>query len=229
MVLFLGSAVVVVALGALGAATFLTARKLTDMTEAVRTANPGRPTYTPPASVVTNVLSAQEDRFEARASAGALALGKAIAAAHLDPSVPAARSAWQAALDHYEMAQRILDRAHGPADAVGVVLLVERGEQALKAARRGRGWAPQRTCFFNPFHPLASTLIMVAAGRKAIPVPACPACARSVSRGRQPRDILDLTADNTLRHWFTLDLGIWSATGFGALDPDLLGRLRLGE
>ncbi|MEI7055430.1 hypothetical protein WBG06_06415 [Nocardioides sp. CCNWLW239] len=229
MALFLDSAVVVVALGTLGAASFLTARKLTDMTEAVRTASPGRPTYTPPVSVVTNVLSAQEDRFETRARAAALTLGKAIAGAHLDPSVPAAQSAWQAALDHYEMAQRILDRDHGPADAVGVVLLAERGEQALKSARRGRGWTPQRTCFFNPFHPLASSLVMVAGGRKAVPVPTCPACAKSVSRGRQPRGILDLTVDNTLRPWFTLDLGVWGATGFGALDPDLLGRLHLGE
>lgn len=229
MVIFLSSAVVLVALGAVGAASVLTARKLTDMTEAVRAANPRRPSYTPPPSVLTNVLSAQEDRFETRASAGALALGKAIAVAHLDPSVPAAQSAWQAALDHYEMAQRILDRDHSSADAVGVILLVERGEQALKAARRGRGWAPPRTCFFNPFHPLASKRVMVAAGRKAMPVPTCPACAKSVSRGRQPRGILDLTADNTLRHWFTLDLGIWGSIGFGALDPDLLGRLHLGE
>ncbi len=37
--------------------------------------------------------------------------------------------------------------------------------------------------------------------------------------------MLDLDADGEPRHYFELDVEPWSSTGYGALDPDLPGRL----
>lgn len=181
--------------------------------------------FTLPTAVLSTVRAAEDRRTEGRAQADVLALGEAIDAAELDPRRTAGLPAWQAALDHYDVARRILDRDHSPADAVGAIVLAGRGRSALAAAVDGRGWEPAASCYFNPLHEGATTPVLWRDGESGVRVPACERCARAVSDGAEPDDVLDFVTDGRPAHYFKLDLGAWSRTGYGALDGDLLGRL----
>jgi hypothetical protein len=181
--------------------------------------------FTLPPAVLSTVRAAEDQRTESQAQHDALALGEAIDAAELDPRRSQALPAWQAALDHYDVARRILDRDHSPADAVGAIVLARRGRSALAAAVRGRGWQPTPSCYFNPLHEGATRPVRWEDGRSGVRVPACAACAVDIGAGREPDDVLDFVADGSPAHYFKLDLGAWSETGYGALDTDLLGEL----
>lgn len=181
--------------------------------------------FTLPAAVLSTVRAAEDQRTEARAQNDVLALGEAIDAAELDPRRSSALPAWQAALDHYDVARRILDRDHSPADAVGAIVLAARGRSALRSAVRGRSWQPTPSCYFNPLHTGDTTAVLWQDDDQRVRVPACPRCAAAVAAGREPDDVLDFVADGRPAHYFKLDLGAWSRTGYGALDTDLLGRL----
>lgn len=67
-----------------------------------------RRTFSLPASVIAHVREAHDDRLEEQARAEVLALGEAIDAEDVDPSDEPV--AWQAALDHYDGAKRVLSR-----------------------------------------------------------------------------------------------------------------------
>lgn len=181
--------------------------------------------FTLPPAVLSTVRAAEDRRNETRASSAVLALGEAIDEAELDPRRTQALPSWQAALDHYDVARRILDREHSPADVVGAIVLAERGRHALTRAARGRGWQPTPSCYFNPLHDGATTPVTWQDGDRNARVPACTACAEDVRAGREPEDVLDFVADGRPVHYFKLDLGAWSSTGYGALDTDLLGRV----
>lgn len=181
--------------------------------------------FTLPPAVLSTVRAAEDQRNEARAQADVLALGEAIDGAHLDPRRGQTLDAWQAALDHYDVARRILDRRHSPADVVGAIVLAQRGGSALAAAAEGRGWTPEPSCYFNPLHEGSTSPVRWQDGESRVRVPACRACATAVRAGREPEDVLDFVADRRPVHYFKLDLGAWSSTGYGALDTDLLGRL----
>lgn len=181
--------------------------------------------FTLPAAVLSTVRAAEDERTETRAQADVLALGEAIDQAELDPRRSKSLPAWQAALDHYDVARRILDREHSPADAVGAIVLAARGHSALGSAVRGRGWSPTPSCYFNPLHEGATTPVVWQDGRTGVRVPACRRCAEAVRAGQEPDDVLDFVAHGRPAHYFKLDLGAWSRTGYGALDTDLLGQL----
>lgn len=181
--------------------------------------------FTLPPAVLSTVRAAEDRRNEARAQADVLALGEAIDAAELDPRRSKGLAAWQAALDHYDVARRILDRKHSPADVVGAVVLAGRGREALRRAVRGQAWTPEPGCYFNPLHGGTTTPVSWQDGDRRVRVPACASCARDVAAGREPEDVLDFVADGRPVHYYKLDLGAWSGTGYGALDTDLLGRL----
>ncbi|MQW75898.1 hypothetical protein GHK92_08435 [Nocardioides sp. dk4132] len=181
--------------------------------------------FTLPPAVLSTVRAAEDRRNEDSAHADVLALGEAIDAAHLDPRHAASLPAWQAALDHYDVARRILDREHSPADAVGAIVLAGRGRSALEAAVRGRGWTPEPGCYFHPLHNGPVAPARWHDGDATTRVPACTGCTRALEAGDEPADVLDFVADGRPAHYFRLDLGPWSSTGYGSLDPDLLGRL----
>ncbi|WP_122818461.1 hypothetical protein [Nocardioides pantholopis] len=181
--------------------------------------------FTLPPAVLSTVRAAEDRRNESRAQADVLALGEAIDAAELDPRRAASLAAWQAALDHYDVARRILDRDHSPADAVGATVLAGRGRSALAAAARGRGWSPSPGCYFNPLHEGTAAPVRWRDGDLTIRVPACAPCAGALEAGEEPSDVLDFVSEGRPAHYFRLDLGPWSTTGYGSLDPDLLGRL----
>ena len=87
---------------------------------------PTRASFTLPTAVLSTVRAAEDRRNGSRASTEVLALGEAIDAAELDAVRPEVLSSWQDALDHYDVARRILDRDHSPADVVGAIVLARK-------------------------------------------------------------------------------------------------------
>lgn len=178
-----------------------------------------------PDTVVRTVRAAEDRQHEATAEREVLALGEAIDAADLDPRRGGGLAAWQAALDHYDVASRILHRQHSPADAVGAIVLARRGREALDRAVRGRAWSARALCYFHPLHGEATGSVRWEHEDAWVDVPACSDCETAVARDVEPRDVLDFVSDGRPAHYFRLDLGAWSRTGYGSIDTDLLGAL----
>jgi len=174
-----------------------------------------------PVSVLTTVREAERRRLLKRAKHDVLRLGERNDTTPMD----GAPGSWREALDHYECARDILDRSSEPADVVGVIVLTERGSHALDAAIAGDEWRPATPCYFNPLHGEAARTAHWGGEQAGVDVPACSACADAVGTGRTP-DALDFVHDGVPQHYFVLDVEPWSSTGYGALDPDLLARLR---
>lgn len=183
--------------------------------------------FTLPTTVLHTVRAAEDRRLRARAEAEVLALGEAIGRDEPDGGAPALE-AWQQALDHYAAARSILAQASRPADVVGALVLARRGESARAAADRDSRtpWQPPLPCWFNPLHEGPTSEVTWREGARAVDVPACGACAGAVGAGREPEDVLDVIEGDRTVHYFHLDLGAWTRTGYGALDPDLLAALR---
>ncbi|WP_181313215.1 hypothetical protein [Nocardioides campestrisoli] len=184
-------------------------------------------TFALPDSVLERVRAAGDAELVRRARKDVLALGEAIDAAELRGSDSAA---WAAALDHYEVAGRVLpaDAAAGevdPLDAVGAIVLAARGQEALAAAKRGKAFAPTTPCFLNPLHGRARGDRTLEHEGRTVKAPVCQACRRDLGAGRRP-DILDVVVRGRPEHYFETDREPWASTGFGALEPDLVRRLR---
>ncbi|TDC54002.1 hypothetical protein E1212_04250 [Jiangella ureilytica] len=169
------------------------------------------------------ISSAQTREWRRRAETETAALGERIRALEIEGGDDSAT--WAAALDHYQAATAILDRSEAAADAVGALVLARRGDDALEHAADGRSWTPAVACFFNPLHGPATTKAQwkTAAGKRD--VPCCEACRRDIGKRREP-EILDLPTGDTVVHYMDTGFEPWASTGFGALAPDLLDRLR---
>ncbi|MEJ7757184.1 MAG: hypothetical protein WKF83_13570 [Nocardioidaceae bacterium] len=176
-----------------------------------------------PRSVLATVRDTRDRQLEKRARSDVLALGEHIDGSELAPD--ADTGAWQAALDHYDLASRILDRSRARADVVGAVVLAGRGEEALADAVAGRPFEPSLPCYLNPLHGTDTRSTRWSGEQGDVSVPMCRRCASAARAHREPEDVLDLDADGEPRHYFELDVEPWSSTGYGALDPDLPGRL----
>ncbi|GGD15238.1 hypothetical protein [Nocardioides daphniae] len=188
-----------------------------------------------PTAVLRSVRLAEDKQVRERAEREVLGLGEALGAQD-----PDARSleVWQQALDHYDAARSVLARAGSPADVVGALVLARRGDAARAAALPGAPdgagagaattltWHPPTPCFFNPLHDGPVRRVTWHGDDRSVEVPACEACAVRVEQDREPDDVLDFVAQGSTVHYFRLDIGAWSRTGYGALDPDLLGALR---
>lgn len=193
--------------------------------------------FTLPATVLHTVRAAEDRRLRQQADAEVLALGEAIGRGEPTGSADAL-AAWQQALDHYAAARSILSQDAAPADVVGALVLARRGEDARTSAqaRTSSAWEPEVRCWFNPLHDGPTTTVTWRQeerdegrdGGRAVDVPACRDCAGDVRAGREPGDVLDFIEGDRTVHYFRLDLGPWSRTGYGTLEPDLLGALRSG-
>ncbi len=183
-----------------------------------------------PTAVLRTVRAAEDRKLRQHAEAEVLSLGEALGRAEPGGSEESL-TAWQQALDHYAAARSVLDRAGSPADIVGVLVLARRGENAREAASRGltRAWRAPVGCWFNPLHETTTTTVTWRENGRSVDVPACANCAGSVERGEEPDDVLDFIEGDRTVHYFHLDLGAWSRTGYGALEPDLIGALRPGR
>lgn len=175
-----------------------------------------------PASVLTGIAETRDRDRERTTDAEVLALGEAIGAATMGKG---ADEAWQAALDQYDLARRIMQRKHSPADTVGALVLARRGRAALEAAEAGKSWTPDPSCYFNPLHASGANTVTWRGERGTVAVPACSPCAAAIKAGTEPDDVLDFADHRGRKHYFDLDLGVWSQTGYGSLDVDLVTRL----
>ncbi len=171
------------------------------------------------------ISTAQTDSWRHRAEEETEKLGDRINA--LEIGDDSDRSAWQAALDHYEAANRVLDRTTEAAHSIGALVLARRGEDALTHAVEGRAWSPQSACFFNPLHGAGTTTARWHTTAGTRDVPACNACRRDVRKRREP-DFLDLPINGTVVHYVDADESAepWASTGYGSLRTDLLARVR---
>ncbi len=178
-----------------------------------------------PASVVANVQAAHVERLTQRARADVLALGEAIDAADLTRGDDT--DAWQAALDHYDVGQRVLERGGGRPDlldVVGAIVLARRGTAALAAAQAGRAFQPEQPCYLNPLHGGPTRPAKVESGGRTADAPLCSACRTALKAGRAP-DVLDVERRGRVVHYFETDAEPWTSTGYGALHGDLVERL----
>lgn len=195
-----------------------------------RTQRPARQArFTLPTAVLRTVRAAEDRQLRQRAETEVLALGEALARDE-HGSTHDALEAWRSALDHYDAARAILAGAGSPADVVGALVLVRRGEEARAYADGDvRGpWRPSTGCYFNPLHGEAAERVRWRTGDSAATaeVPACGDCVRAVREDQEPDDVLDFVSGDGTVHYFRLDLGAWSETGYGTVTPDLLGELR---
>ena len=183
-----------------------------------------------PTAVLRTVREAEDRQLRERAETEVLALGEAIGRAEPVDKEEALLS-WQQALDHYAAARDVLDRAGSPADVVGALVLARRGESARATAldRPTRHWTPPPGCWFNPLHDGPTSEVTWRDGDRSVQVPACPRCAEDVRAGREPEDVLDFIDGDRTAHYYRLDIGAWSRTGYGTLEPDLLAALREGR
>jgi hypothetical protein len=183
--------------------------------------------FTLPSTVLHTVRAAEDRRLRQQADAEVLALGEAIGRGEPSGTAPAL-DAWQQALDHYAAARSILSQAAAPADVVGALVLARRGEDARARAqeRTPSAWEPPLRCWFNPLHDGSTTEVTWRDDAREVDVPACADCAGAVRADREPDDVLDFIEGERTVHYYRLDLGAWSVTGYGALDRDLLGALR---
>lgn len=183
-------------------------------------------TFALPASVVAQVREAHADRIEQEARTGLLALGDAIRTEDLDAGDD--NRAWQAALDHYDAAARVLDTGGADLDvldAVGALVLVRRGRAALAAATSGKPYRPATSCYLHPLHdaPTGRRTRLVQDGHTG-DVPLCAACRADLKAGRTPDA---LRVDRGGRAVLYVESGAepWASTAYGALGADLVGAL----
>ncbi|GAA5124351.1 hypothetical protein GCM10023339_45690 [Alloalcanivorax gelatiniphagus] len=186
--------------------------------------------FTLPSTVLHTVRTAEDRRLRQQAEVEVLALGEALGSG--EPTGTAnALGAWQQALDHYSAARSILSQDPAPADVVGALVLARRGEDARASAqqRKPATWEPPVRCWFNPLHDGPTTRVTWRDDDREVDVPACRECAADVRDGREPGDVLDFIEGDRTVHYYRLDLGAWTDTGYGSLDRDLLGALRTGR
>ncbi|GAA4677584.1 hypothetical protein [Nocardioides nanhaiensis] len=196
-----------------------------------RAAAPAResaPAVLPP-SAVERIREAHDRRLEERAQRELLALGEQLDSIEIGQRDE--RTSWQAALDHYDAARRVLAMTERQDDeldvlhVVGALVLLGRGRDALAAARKGRGYEPEPDCYLNPLHGRAAAARRVEVGGRPLEVPLCERCRSDLRRSRTP-DILDVAQRGTPTHWFDTGVEPWVSTGYGALDPDLVTALQ---
>lgn len=179
-----------------------------------------------PDSVVDQVREAQADRVEQQARTAVLDLGDAIRVADLDAGDDTA--GWQAALDHYDAASRVLDGADdlGLLDAVGTLVLARQGRAALSAATDGRPFRPLRLCYLNPLHEAPTrTPTRLEQHGHTLDVPLCRTCRADLKAGRDPDA---LRVEHGGRTVLYVDSGVepWASTSYGALGTDLVVALQ---
>lgn len=169
------------------------------------------------------ISQAQTQEWRRKAESESAALGERIRELEIEQHSDS--DAWRAALDHYQAATAILDQSQDAADSIGAMVLTRRGDDALDHAVVGEAWTPTVGCFFNPLHGAATTRAPWATAAGTCEVPCCRACRRDIGKRREP-EILDLPLDDTVVHYMDSEAEPWASTGFGALAPDLLDRLR---
>lgn len=135
------------------------------------------------------------------------------------------------ALDARDAAARVLDRmvAEGPTlpDAAGVLVLLDRAEDALAGLR-----SPRRPCYANPLHGTRTepTQWREFGGSRTVRVPLCAECAGAVRLRVRPT-VLPAGSEGREVPYYEVpaEESVWAATGYGSLRDDLVERILRGE
>jgi hypothetical protein len=173
--------------------------------------------YTAPASVIGTSRAAAVDDLRRRAEEELIALGGT-----LDRSGPEetehAEGDLTLALDAYEAARRVLDRAAGLCDLAGVLVLLRIGRNAAAAAA-GQPGAAAALCAFNPLHGDGTDAARwrERGGQHVLDVRACAACALALEQRRAPAALTDTVGGQDMPYY---EAGtIWAATLYGQFSP----------
>jgi uncharacterized membrane protein YgcG len=168
-----------------------------------------------------------------------VALGDDIRALDLDVEMPGidpeAREAYGRAVDGYDRANGLWERATEPRDLEPVGAALEEGRYAMTAAKarmEGRPVPERRPpCFFDPRHgPSARDVEWAPAGGTPRPVPACEADAQRVERGEDPEAREVLLGGRRMPYWAAGPMYAPFAGGyFGGFGGGLLPGLLIGE
>ncbi|MCK2142907.1 hypothetical protein ACFT43_26530 [Streptomyces albidoflavus] len=187
-----------------------------------------------PRTVFTTAEEAAFVRMRAKAAELLPELGLLIAEAPV--ALPGGTPGIERALDAYAAAGTVLDGARDLADLAGVVALVEEGTAPIRAAMnaarpRRRRLLSRRpvpaqphtplTCFFNPFHGLATAGEVswrMLGRRDLVTVAVCAECAAALAARRTPQS-LTVRHEGRLVPYYEVppEQSLWAATGFGSL------------
>jgi multidrug efflux pump subunit AcrA (membrane-fusion protein) len=150
------------------------------------------------------------------------------------PRSGASQEQFSRALDAYEAAGKVLDRAQDLADLAGVLVLVRMGRDAITAAETAGSshvHASVPLCFFNPLHGVSARNVRwrPLGQRDSLQVRACNRCADLVRQRRQP-DALMCWLHAREVPYYELDpqQSVWAATGYGQFSNDLIDRVLAG-
>ncbi|WP_239965188.1 hypothetical protein [Streptomyces sp. CBG9] len=195
-----------------------------------------------PRTVFTTAEEAAFVRMRARAAELLPELGLLIAEAPV--ALPGGTPGMERALDAYAAAGTVLDGARDLADLAGVVALVEEGTAPIRAAMnaarpRRRRLLSRRpvpaqphtplTCFFNPFHGLATAgeaSWRMLGRRDLLTVAVCAECAAALAARRTPQS-LTVRHEGRLVPYYEVppEQSLWAATGYGSLTGGPLAPL----
>jgi hypothetical protein len=189
-----------------------------------------------PRTVLATALRANEEELREQAAREVVAFGELLDRTDVDASAPRVRALLTEALDAYQAAGKVLDAARGLPDLAGVLVLVDRGRDALESARSlaggGREIPASPLCFFNPLHGDSAVAVnwRPLGSRERLRVKACHDCAKAVRAHRTPQVLLD-RVDGRPVPYFEVDAddSLWARTGYGQLRGDLVQRILRGD
>ena len=182
-----------------------------------------------------NVDRARRDELQERAERELVEVGERVSAQEA-VSGEAAAAAMATALDAHAAARSVLDSVPegdaGLADLAGVLVLLDKAEDALARAKTGGRGRERRHCYANPLHGTATadTDWRELGSDRTVRVPLCRACAKSVRTRMRPDPLLVEHEGRTVPYYdVPAEESVWSATGFGTLADDLVPRIQRGE
>jgi hypothetical protein len=185
-------------------------------------------------TVLASAERADEDQLREQAAHEVVTFGELLDGTDIDVSRPEAHAAMTRALDAYQAAGKVVDAARGVPDLAGVLVLVDRGRDALASADAlsagRREIPPSPLCFFNPLHgdSTVTTGWRPVGQRSTLRVRTCAACAKAVRAHRTP-EVLAARVDGRPVPYFEVEGDVWAETGYGQLRDDLVHRILRGD
>ncbi|MFC8716313.1 hypothetical protein [Kitasatospora sp. NPDC057198] len=186
---------------------------------------PRHTAFTFPDAVFAADRAADEAGLRRQAADEVLALGTALDGADGSTTPGLGR-----ALDAYDAAGRVLDRADGLPDLAGVLALAAEGRAALAAEPR------LPLCFFDPRHGTAArrTTWRPLGRRDRVDVAVCTDCGQALKARRSPQVLAVRDHGRTVPYFeVPAERSLWAATGYGSLlsgpDDTLAARVGAGE
>jgi hypothetical protein len=194
--------------------------------------------FVAPHSVFAAARTATEAELRSLAQQQVIELGELaeqpgpLAAGADGPASEQAREQVARALDAYQAAGKVLDRASGLCDLAGVLVLTHLGRGAAAAAQALQAGLPAPAssplCFFNPLHGQSVRGIHWRAlgERKTLDVHVCQECAAAAAQHRLPDVLVDHVGGQEIPYYEAdPERSVWAATGYGQFGNSLVQRI----